>query len=246
MLPLTGPLGAGTQTVPEERLVGITEGSVGFLGEESPALKPSARSSGVVPLIFKDFVMHWRDVLESRVEQRQFSTAKAAAAAAFLALEEDKLLLFGHGGLRCSGLINEPGSKSLSGLSWHKLGDAFQNFMEIKSRLQQHGHNGPFAALVHPRIYSDMHRVLDGSGLLEIEHVKSILTSGVFKSPLLPPGGGLVIATAKQNAELLISFDTLVAFLGARNMNLPFRVMKAVYLRIHRPDAICTFAQHTD
>lgn len=240
-LSISGPLGSGTQTVPSERLVGITQGSIGFLGEAGSVLKPSARSSGVVPLIFKDFVLHWRDVLESRLEKRHFSTAKAAAAAAFLALEEDKLLLFGDDELRCSGLINTTGSTSLDGLSWDRPGDAFSNFVAARSNLQEAGHNEPFAALVHPQIYSEMHRVVDGSGLLEIDHVKSVMSAGVFKSSLLRPGTGLVIATARLNVELLVAFDTLVAFLGARKMNLPFRALKAVYLQIHRPDAICTF-----
>ncbi|HEU4387274.1 MAG TPA: family 1 encapsulin nanocompartment shell protein [Blastocatellia bacterium] len=241
MLATTGPLGSGMQTVPREHLVGITDGRVGILGNESLPVRFSARSGAIVPLIFKDFVLHWRDVLESRLERRFFSPAKAAAAAAFLALEEDKLVLFGDAELECPGLLNATGAETISGLKWENPGDAFKNLVRIRTSLQNIGHNGALAALVHPQIYSGMHRVIKGSGLLEIEHVKSILPGGVFKSPLLGAGTGLVVATAKQNLELLVAVDTTVAFLGARNMNLPFRVLKAVYLRINRPDAICGF-----
>jgi uncharacterized linocin/CFP29 family protein len=111
----------------------------------------------------------------------------------------------------------------------------------MRGILAGRGHSGPYAAVVHPRIYTDMHRVLTGSSLLEIAHVRALLTSGVFRSELLLPNTGLVIATGKQNFELVISVDTSAAFLGAKRMNLPFRVFKAIYLRIRRSDAICTF-----
>jgi uncharacterized linocin/CFP29 family protein len=86
-----------------------------------------------------------------------------------------------------------------------------------------------------------MHRVFKGSSFLEISHVRALLTAGVFKSSLLLPGSGLVVSTGRQNLELSVSVETSVAFLGAKKMNLPFRVFKAIYLRILRTDAICTF-----
>jgi uncharacterized linocin/CFP29 family protein len=241
LLSVTGPLGAGSQTVGSEQFIGITEGRVGLLGDESSSVKASARSSGVVPILFKDFVLHWRDVEEARLNQSPLPASHAAAAAAFLSFEEDKLLLFGDRAVNCTGLASAEGRARFKGLGWNKPARAFSNFTMMTDHLRRLGHNGPFAAVVHPGIYSEMHRVVDGSDLLEIAHVKSLVTAGIFRSSLLAPGSGLIVAREKQNAELVIAIDTSVAFLGARLMNLPFRVLKAVYLRIHRGDAICTF-----
>jgi uncharacterized linocin/CFP29 family protein len=237
----TAPLGAGIQTVPDEVLVGITEGYKSILGTNGSAIKLGDRKSGIVPIIFKDFVIHWRDIEESRLTGQEFSKAKAAAAASSCARAEDKLVLFGHDQLGYSGLMTAEGRNVVEGLEWKHPGDAFRNFTRMITVLSGKGYGGPYATVMHPRIYTNMHRVLTGSSLLEVAHVRALLTSGVFRSELLLPNTGLVIATGKQHFELVISVDTSAAFLGAKRMNLPFRVFKAIYLRIRQSNAICTF-----
>ncbi len=238
---ITGPLGAGVQTVPTDKLVGITEGYRSNLGSGGKAVKTESRDSAIIPIISKDFILHWRDVAEARLAHQVFPTSKAAAAASMVARSEDKLVLFGHQPYGYIGLMTVEGRTIATGLKWTNPGDAFENFIFMTKLLKQNGHSGPFAAVIHPRIYADMHRVLKGSSLLEIAHVRAVLTGGIFRSPLLAPRAGVVVSTGRQNLELLVSIDTSVAYLGRRNMNLMFRVLKGVYLRIHRPDAICTF-----
>jgi uncharacterized linocin/CFP29 family protein len=58
---------------------------------------------------------------------------------------------------------------------------------------------------------------------------------------LQPPYSGVLVSTERTNLEIVIAVDTSIAFLGAKKMNLPFRVFKAIYLRIMRGDAICAF-----
>ena len=240
-IPTTGPLGAGAQTVPTETLVGITEGYKSLLGEDGTRVVTGKRSSDIVPILSKDFVLHWRDLAEARQTAQPLSFAKAAAAASSCARTEDKLVFYGHSAYGYEGLMTVPGRNVITGLGWSNPGDAFSNFTKLTQVLRSKGYNGPFAAVVHPHIYADMHRVLEGSSLLEITHVKALFTAGIFKSSLLAPRTGLVVSTGKENLELVISVDTSLAFLGAKQMNLPFRVFKAIYLRILRSDAICTF-----
>jgi uncharacterized linocin/CFP29 family protein len=237
----TGPLGAGVQTVANETLVGITEGYKNILGDEGVRVVPGKKSSEIVPIISKDFVLHWRDLDEARQTGQPLSFAKAAAAAASCARTEDKLVFSGHSIFGYEGLMTVEGRNTLTGLHWGNAGDAFNNFTKTTRILMARGYNGPFAAVVHPHIYADMHRVLEGSSLLEISHVKALLAAGIYRSSLLAPRTGLVVSTGKENLELIVSVDASVAFLGAKQMNLPFRVFKAVYLRILRSDAICTF-----
>jgi uncharacterized linocin/CFP29 family protein len=241
ILEVTAPLGAGIQTVPTETLVGITEGYISILGSNGLPVRTGERSSGIVPLIFKDFVVHWRDLAESRIMSQRLSTAKVAAAASCCARSEDKFVLFGHEPLGYTGLMTVAGRNIFTGLQWSDPGNAFDNFGRMTEFLSSKGYDGPYAAVVHPHIYASMHRVLKGSSLLEITHIRSLLTGGIYRSALLAPRSGLVLSIGKQNAELVVSVDTSVAFLGSRRMNLPFRVLKAIYLRILRSDSICTF-----
>lgn len=241
LIDTTSDMGAGFQTVLTESLVGITEGEVSILGQNGMPVETGERSSGIVPIIFHDFVTHWRDLAECRLTRQSFPISKAAAAASSCARAEDKFVLFGHTPLGYQGLMTIEGRNILQGLGWGNPGDAFSNFTRITSLLMEKGYQGPFAAVVHPQIHADMHRVIKGSTLLEISHVRSLLTGGIYRSSLLAPRSGFVVSTGRQNLELFVAVDTSIAFLGARKMNLPFRVFKAVYLRILRRDAICTF-----
>jgi uncharacterized linocin/CFP29 family protein len=236
-----GPLGAGVQTVPNDSFVGITEGYKSILGYNGTAIRPVARNSAIVPIIFKDFISHWRDIEESRLTGVGFPRAKAAAAASSCARAEDRLVFYGSEQFGYEGLLTAKGRNTFHGLDWSRPGDAYRNFTAMIRTLEKLGHSGPYAAVVHPRIYTDMHRVLPGSSLLEISHVRELITAGVFRSEQLKPGAGLVIATGKQNLELIVSLDTSAAYLGAKKMNLPFRVLKSIYLRIRQSNAICSF-----
>lgn len=223
---------AGAQTVPLAT-IGITE------GHRDKA--PRGHKSAIVPIIFKDFTMHWRDLEESRLKRTPLPAAQAAAAAAACARSEDQLILFGEETLGHCGLMNAPGRNRIGNLRWDRPADAFNNFAQIAKLMLDRGHRGPFAAVVHPKVYSDMHRVFGQSALLEIAHVRALMGAGIYRSSLLEPGTGVIISTGRQNLELVVSIDTSIAFLGARKMNLPFRIFKAVCLRIYREDAICTF-----
>src|SRR5215216_1287322 len=163
ILDVSEPLGAGIQTVPTDTLVGITEGYKRNLGTPDQTIRVSERRSGIVPLIFKDFVIHWRDLAESRTMNQKLSTATAAAAAAACARSEDKLVLFGHEPLGYNGLMTVDGRNIFQGLQWSNPGDAFENFRKMTELLTSKGYNGPFAGVVHPRIYARLHRVLKGS-----------------------------------------------------------------------------------
>jgi uncharacterized linocin/CFP29 family protein len=41
--------------------------------------------------------------------------------------------------------------------------------------------------------------------------------------------------------DLAISIDLVTAYVESVNLNHHFRVIESLLLRIHRPDAICTF-----
>ena len=237
----TEPMGAGTQTLPLDRLIGITEGYRGAAESPKIRIEASPITGEIVPIIFKDFVIHWRDLAEARARCQPLSMAKAAAAASICARSEELLAFYGSEAAGSRGLMNVEGRNVMNGLRWEKPGESFENFKAIRELLSSKGLTGPFAAVVHPEIYAAMHRVLVPSSVLEITHVSDLLGGGVYQSALLAPGTGVAVSTGGQNLELAVSVDTSAAFLGATKMNLPFRVFKAISLRILRVEAICTF-----
>jgi uncharacterized linocin/CFP29 family protein len=94
--------------------------------------------------------------------------------------------------------------------------------------------------IVAPQLYALMHRVHQGTNVLEIEHIREIVTDGVFQSPVIKGDAGLLIATGKQNVDLAISEDFDVAYMDEEQMNHIFRIYETIVPRIKRPSAICT------
>jgi uncharacterized linocin/CFP29 family protein len=210
-------------------------------GENRTILENMPLDSSVVPIIFKDFVVHWRDIEEARLSGISMPAAKAAVAASACARREDAMVLFGDPGGARQGLMNVPGRNVIKGATWDRPGNAFENFRQAMEVLMLKGHKGPYGAIVTPWIFAAMHNVQEGTTLLEYSHVSSLLQSGVFWSSLMPKDTALVISGGKLHLELIVTIDTSLAFLRYRQMNPVLRVLQSEYLRILQPGALCTF-----
>ncbi|HWC76358.1 MAG TPA: family 1 encapsulin nanocompartment shell protein [Blastocatellia bacterium] len=238
---LHGPLGPGIQTIVHDHFAGTTIGRIGLLGEdESDPLRSVRRESGIIPIIFKDFIIHWRDIESSRQSGSPLDVAAAAGAAAFCADAEDDLIFNGNAEMGYEGLMVVEGRNILQRSDWAEAGNAFRDAVEATQTLVQAGFYGPYSMVVSPSLYTQMHQVHPGTGVLEIEHIRQIITDGVYQSRLVRDGFGMVVATGTQNFDLAVAQDLTVAYLGAEHMNHPFRVFESVYLRIKRHGSICT------
>jgi uncharacterized linocin/CFP29 family protein len=240
LIDIYGPLGAGIQTIVHDYFDGTTIGRIGLLGEDAAdPLRPARRQSGIIPLIYKDFLVHWRDIEFSRQTGAPTDTSAAAGAAAFCSDAEDDLIFNGEAGMGYDGLFTVKGRHTLGRRDWADTGNAFQDVVDAIRILSQDGFYGPYGMVVHPVIYSQMQQVHTATGVLEIEHIRKLVTEGVYQSPLAHEGLAAVVATGSQNFDLAVAQDLTVAYLGAENMNHPYRVFESIYLRIKRPAAIC-------
>lgn len=238
---LHGPLGPGVQTIVHDHFSGTTIGRIGLLGEEeSDPIRSVRRESGIIPLIYKDFILHWRDIETSRQTGAPLDTSAAAGAAAFCADAEDDLIFNGNAEMGYEGLMVVDGRHVQKRRNWAEAGNAFKDVVDAAQKLVQEGFYGPYAMVVSPALYSQMHQVHPGTGVLEIQHVRQLVTDGVHQSPLVKEGFGMIVATGSQNFDLAVAQDLTVAYLGAEHMNHPFRVFESVYLRIKRHGSICT------
>ena len=239
---LVGPFGPGIEALPTDVLVGGGRGQVDLLGTtEGESLTTGARRFLPLPLLYKDFWIHWRDLESSRQLGVPLDVGKAAAAAAAIAQAEDRLVFDGEPSLDLPGLRTVEGRQVLPMSDWGSMGRAFADVVEGVRVLTQAGFTGPYALAVSPRLYADLNRIFDTSGVLELEQVEKLARRGVYPSAVLPEPGALLIDSGAQNVDLAVGLDLSTAYVESSNLNHLFRVVESLVLRIRRPGAICTF-----
>src|SRR4029079_15367518 len=80
---LVGPFGPGIESLPNDVLDGAGPGTIDLLGNaEGDAFTTAQRHFLPLPLIYKDFWLHWRDIEPTRQLGVPLDVGKAAAAAA--------------------------------------------------------------------------------------------------------------------------------------------------------------------
>ncbi len=238
---VVGPLGAGVQEVPTYVYTGIEPGIIDTLGGDDPTpIRARARLHPVIPLIYKDFIIFWRDIESSRRFGVPLNLSGAAAAASFVAQREDDLIVNGNPDLEYPGLTNVEGRQIRPRRDWAEMGAAFDDAVGAMQNLVARGFYGPYAMVVSPINYAYMARVYQNTGVLELEQVRKIMTAGIYQTPVISDETILVVSTGAQNFDLVVAQDLTTAYLESVNLNHPFRVLESVVLRIHRPESICT------
>ncbi|MEW9670274.1 family 1 encapsulin nanocompartment shell protein [Ammoniphilus sp. 3BR4] len=241
---LYGPLGEGLQSVSNDIFDEPQGGGISLRGETLEMSQPTRRVNLSIPMLYKDFVLYWRDVEQAKTLGMPIDMSPAANAAFQCARLEDDLIFNGFKEFDLPGLMNVQGRLTHILSDWMKSGQAFSDIVECINKLQQMGHVGPYALVLSPELYALIHRVHQGTHVLEVEHVRELVTDGVFQSPMIKGKSGVVVATGQHNLDLAVAEDFDTAFLDRDNMNYLFRVFESVVLRIKRPSAICTLEDH--
>lgn len=233
-----GPLGEGIQTITNDIYDESRFGNMSLRGESLELTQPSKRVSLTIPIVYKDFMLYWRDMAQARTLGMPIDLSPAANAASSCALMEDDLIFNGNPEFDLPGIMNVKGRLTHIKNDWMESGNAFADIVEARNKLLKMGHSGPYALVVSPELYSLLHRVHKGTNVLEIDHIRNLVTDGVFQSPVIK--GGALVATGRHNLDLAIAEDFDSAFLGDEQMNSLMRVYECAVLRIKRPSAICT------
>src|SRR5919206_1728175 len=122
---LVGPFGPGVEALPSDTIGGGAGGRIDLLGnQEDEAIAIEARRFLPLPLLYKDFWVHWRDLEASRQLGVPLDVGKAAAAAAATAQAEDRLIFDGEPGLDLPGLRTAEGRQNLPMGDWDTGGRA--------------------------------------------------------------------------------------------------------------------------
>lgn len=243
---LYGPLGRGLQSIANDIFMENIEAKMDFQGSFDTAFESSKRVNHTIPLLYKDFILYWRDLEQTKVLDIPIDFSPAANAARDVANLEDQMIFHGAKEFDIPGLMNVQGRLTHLIGEWYESGNAFADIVEARNKLLEMNHHGPFALVLAPELYSLLHRVHKDTNVLEIEHVRELVTDGVFQSPVLKGKTGVILNTGRNNVDLAVSEDFDTAYMGQEGMNHPFRVYETVVLRIKRPSAICTLEALVD
>ncbi|HOQ29265.1 MAG TPA: family 1 encapsulin nanocompartment shell protein, partial [Armatimonadota bacterium] len=162
VIPLFGPFGPGVQTIHVDQFTGGEQGTVSLMGDdEAGTVTMGKRDHLPLPMIYKDFQIHWRDLETASQLRLPLDVSPAAAAAAFCARAEDDLIFNGHkaNGHAYAGLTNAPGRNAIAMRDWSETGNAFRDVVEATQMLVANEFYGPFALVVSPALYAGLNRI---------------------------------------------------------------------------------------
>lgn len=238
---ITGPFDPSIQYTTIDTIDSGETGACGLFGEtECGVVKIKERKYAPLPIVYKDFKYHWRDIETSNKLGLPLDLSVPATAAYQVAVAEDKLIF--HGDLESGfyGLLNVPGRNIVNLSDWNVVGDAFQNILAGVVKLNEQGFYSNLALVLNPKDYAMLHRLYGNSGTLEIDQIRKLFDVGVFTTPVVPQQSAVIVATGIENMDIFLAQDMITAYYNYDNMDHYFRVFEILALRIKRPESICT------
>ncbi|MCO4760355.1 MAG: bacteriocin family protein [Myxococcales bacterium] len=237
-----GPMGPGVQAVPYDEFTGEDQGAIDLTGEiDTGPVITDRRTFKPLPIIHKDFIIHWRDLEMWRQLGMPVDDSAAAGAATWCAEREDRLIFHGNERLGFEGLMTHP-ERHQQPLTkgWAEPGAALQDVVAATGKMYASGHFGPYAMAVSPQLFANLHRMWEDARTMEIDNVRRLVADGIFRCDVLEGDSAVIVSTGRENMDIAVGLDMTVAYLGAEKMNHPFRVLETLCLRIKHADAICT------
>jgi uncharacterized linocin/CFP29 family protein len=230
----------------ENELVGRrlldVEGPFG-LGLKAVALEDEETDSGmissqVLPVMYiqKPFTLGTRELANYEREGVALDTCPVSETTRACARMEDNLIF--NGTVNMPGLLTVEGSNSMNLLSWDEVGTAAKGIIEAITRLDDAGFHGPYSLALAPERYNLLFRLYPQAKQSELEHLKTMVTDGIFKTPVLE-SGGVLLSTTAQCASVVLGQDMTVGYIGPAGANLKFTISESLTVRIRQPQAIC-------
>lgn len=227
ILDIEGPYGLGLKSVPLSDEL-IEPGDVKLIS--SPVLP--------IPLIHTEFTLGARDLAAFEATSFQLDTETIARAAMAAAAMEDTLIFEGNKALGISGLLTAEGAQSVKLGKWEEIGTAANDIIKALSALDQAGFHGPYALALTPTLYNLLLRIYPQGFQIELQHVENAVGSKVIKAPGIK-SGGVLIATGRQFASIVIGQDMMTGFIGPDGPDLQFKITESLAPRIRVPSSIC-------
>ncbi len=221
ILPIEGPYGFGLKNIPLGDYT-IEDGIIG---------------STAIPLtmIRTEFSLAKRDLAAYERDHLILDTGSVACAAMDAATKEDKIIFSGLAGI--SGLLNAEGAGTLTLTKWDKVGSAADQIIDAITKLDDAGFHGPYSMALAPAQYNLLLRRYPQGDGTELDHIRSMVTDGVVKAPVLKKGG-VLLSSGSQYASIAIGQDMITAYNGPIGDLLEFQIYESLALIIRAPESI--------
>jgi uncharacterized linocin/CFP29 family protein len=122
--------------------------------------------------------------------------------------------------------------------SWDEVGAAAEDIIQALTLLDDAGFHGPYSLALAPSRYNLLFRRYPRGNFSEMEHVKTMVTEGVFKAPILD-SGGVLLASGRQFASIVLGQDMTIGFIGPTGQEIEFSISESLAPLIRQPQAIC-------
>ena len=250
VLPVKALAGVGVMTVTWDELTEMSEALISMYGE-TPAedVIIYTRKSLIVPILHKDFRIHWRDLEASRRSGTPLDTANAESAALVVAQLEDELILNGEiaGKPRLSieGLTTKTGRQTqASAGAWATSPNALTSVRNAAKLLLTAHYPPPYDLILQPSAYMDALTLIANTGISQLEKIKEIIRGEIFVSAILKASdagtdSAILMKSGAENGDLCVAQDLKTFYMQTMDMNHHFKAYEAVVPRIKRPKAIC-------
>jgi uncharacterized linocin/CFP29 family protein len=222
ILHIDGPYGLGLKAVPLS----------------DPETESAPVTSPVMPLalISKSFTVAKRDLAAFERDGTMLDAEPVAKAAVECAGLEDELVFKGI--KDTPGLLTTKDSNHLKLSPWGEVGTAAEDVIKAVTALDSSGFHGPYCLALAPEHFNLLLRRYPTGNTSELEHIKTMVTDGVFKAPVLE-SGGILLASGRQYASIVLGQDMAIGFVGPVGERLEFSISESLTPFIRQPKAIC-------
>jgi uncharacterized linocin/CFP29 family protein len=125
--------------------------------------------------------------------------------------------------------------------AWDKPGEAVDDVAKAVSMLEAEGFNGPFTLLVPVQRYARLLAVYEKTGVMELSRLEKLVK--VVRTPLLHENTVVLLAAQSTVADIVVSVDTRVDYLGLETSGHRFKAWETIALRISNPRGIVLMRQ---
>jgi uncharacterized linocin/CFP29 family protein len=201
-----------------------------------------------IPIISKDYLLHWRDVLKRREAGEDLNTQHAENAARQVAEEEDRLILSGETltwkALGIQGLCTATGKQTQVGGDWEDSGWNVA-IPGAKASLRTYGFYGPYKLIMPSALYALIEELYSTTEKWVFQLIGELIggVENILISDNLYPtdevqNTALLVDTTPGNFELLVGADISNYLMQNPQMNYEGKVWEAVVPVVKRPKAI--------
>ncbi len=206
--------------------------------EGADELSVSVAAGAPLAFLVNKFTLNSRDLDQFSSSGILFDMKDLVSSVLAISDKEDKLLFNGSKSLGVNGIINAPGVLKSKLKPWTRIGDAAESVITAVDQLDKAGFHGPYSLALSPALYNSLFRRYPQEEVLEIEHLKSLVTKGIFKAPSLN-NGGVLVNYGVQFASIVLGQDLVTGFEGPSGRDYIFVVSESLALRINIPQSIC-------